>query len=151
MIINCPNCDKKFEIDKKLIPSDGRLLQCGSCNNKWFFKIENNEEKTISTHVFENSKNLSEEVEENISDQIYDEVEPSNNSKKEYTENTNKKNNINFFKVLIVIVISFIALILILETFKVQLSIIIPNIEIVLDNLYQSINDIKLFVLDLIN
>ena len=40
---------------------------------------------------------------------------------------------------------------LILETFKVQLSIIIPNIEIVLDNLYQSINDIKLFALDLIN
>jgi len=151
MIINCPNCDKKFEIDKKLIPSDGRLLQCGSCNNKWFFKIENNEEKTISTRVFENSKNLSEEVEGNLSDEIHDEVEPSNNSKKEFTENTNKKNNINFFKVLIVIVISFIALILILETFKVQLSIIIPNIEIVLDNLYQSINDIKLFVLDLIN
>ena len=53
MIINCPNCDKKFEIDKKLILPDGRLLQCGSCNHKWFFKIENNErnieieEKTI--------------------------------------------------------------------------------------------------------
>ena len=151
MIINCPNCDKKFEIDKKLIPPDGRLLQCGSCNNKWFFKIENNEEKTISTQVFENSKNLSEEVEGSLSDEIHDEVEPSNNSKKEFTENANKKNKINFFKVLIVIVISFIALILILETFKVQLSIIIPNIEIVLDNLYQSINDIKLFVLDLIN
>ena len=151
MIINCPNCDKKFEIDKKLIPSDGRLLQCGSCNNKWFFKIENNEEKTISTRVFENSKNLSEEVEGNLSDEIHGEVELSNNSKKEFTENANKKNKINFFKVLIVIVISFIALILILETFKVQLSIIIPNIEIVLDNLYQSINDIKLFVLDLIN
>ena len=45
MIINCPNCDKKFEIDKKLIPSNGRLLQCGSCNNKWFFKIAINEEK----------------------------------------------------------------------------------------------------------
>ena len=151
MIINCPNCDKKFEIDKKLIPSDGRLLQCGSCNNKWFFKIEKNEEKTISTQVIENSKNLSEEIEGNLSDEIHDEAEPSNNSKKEFTEITNKKNNINFFKVLIVIVISFIAIILILETFKVQLSIIIPNIEIVLDNLYQSINDIKLFVLDLIN
>ena len=65
--------------------------------------------------------------------------------------NLGKKNDANYFKILIVIIISFIALILILETFKVQLSIIIPNIEIVLDNLYQSINDIKLFVLDLIN
>ncbi len=51
MIINCPNCDKKFEIDKKLILPDGRLLQCGSCNNKWFFKIENNEEKNVPTQV----------------------------------------------------------------------------------------------------
>ena len=48
------------------------------------------------------------------------------------------------------IIISFIALILILETFKVQLSLIIPNIEIILDNLYLSINDVKLFILDLI-
>ena len=48
------------------------------------------------------------------------------------------------------IIISFIALILILDTFKAHLSLIIPNIEIILDNLYQSINDIKLFTLDLI-
>ncbi len=151
MIINCPNCDKKFEIDKKLIPVDGRLLQCGSCNNKWFFKIENNEEKTISTQIIENSKNLSEEEEVNLSDEKHDKVEPSNNLKKEFTKKTNKKNNINLFKALIVIVISFIALILILDTFKLQFSLIIPNIEVILDNLYQSINDIKLFILDLIN
>ena len=151
MIINCPNCNKKFEIDKKLIPLSGRLLQCGSCNNKWFFKIENNEQKTISTQVIENNKSLSEEVEENLPDERHDEVDPSNNPKEILAENENKKNSINFFKVLIVIIISFIALILILETFKVQLSTIIPNIEIVLDNLYQSINDIKLFILDLIN
>ena len=61
-----------------------------------------------------------------------------------------KKNDINYLKILIVIIISFIALILILDTFKEQLSLIIPNIEIILDNLYQSINDIKLFILDLV-
>ena len=61
-----------------------------------------------------------------------------------------KKNDINYLKILIVIIISFTALILILDTFKAQLSLIIPNIEIILDNLYQSINDIKLFTLDLI-
>ena len=47
-------------------------------------------------------------------------------------------------------IISFAALILVLDTFKVQISVIIPNIQIILDNLYQSINDIKLFTLDLI-
>ena len=57
---------------------------------------------------------------------------------------------LNYFKILIVAFISFVALILVLDTFKAQLYIIVPNIEIILDNLYQSINDIKLFILDLL-
>ena len=40
MIITCPNCNKKFEIDASLIPSEGRKLQCGSCNNVWIYKFE---------------------------------------------------------------------------------------------------------------
>ena len=38
MIITCDQCLKKFEIDSKLIPDEGRLLQCSSCHNKWFYK-----------------------------------------------------------------------------------------------------------------
>ena len=45
MIIDCPVCNKKFDIDQDLIPTDGRLLQCGSCNHKWFFKLNINEKK----------------------------------------------------------------------------------------------------------
>ena len=46
MIIDCPVCNKKFDIDQDLIPTDGRLLQCGSCNHKWFFKLNINEKKS---------------------------------------------------------------------------------------------------------
>ena len=45
MIITCPSCEKKFEIDQKLIPREGRLLQCGSCSNEWFFKLDIVEKK----------------------------------------------------------------------------------------------------------
>ena len=38
MIITCPSCQKKFELDDNLLPENGRTLQCGSCNYKWFFK-----------------------------------------------------------------------------------------------------------------
>src|SRR6056300_1987131 len=38
MIITCNNCNKKFEVDSRLIPDKGRLLQCASCDHKWFFK-----------------------------------------------------------------------------------------------------------------
>ena len=40
MIITCNNCNKKFDIDSTLIPDKGRLLQCASCDHKWFFKKE---------------------------------------------------------------------------------------------------------------
>ena len=156
MIINCPNCDKKFEIDKKLILPDGRLLQCGSCNHKWFFKIENNErnieieKKTIADPIIDDDKNLSEKKDEDLVEEEHDDIEPTNKTKKEYNEKVQKKYDINYFKILIVAFISFAALILFLDTFKAQISVIIPNIQIILDNLYQSINDMKLFILDLV-
>ena len=156
MIINCPNCDKKFEIDKKLILPDGRLLQCGSCNHKWFFKIENNErnieieKKTIADLIIDDNKNLSEKKEEDLVEEEHDDIEQAKKSKKVYNEKVQKKNDINYFKILIVAFISFVALILFLDTFKSQISVIIPNIQIILDNLYQSLNDMKLFILDLV-
>ena len=45
MIIDCPDCNKKFDIDQNLIPTKGRLLQCGSCNYKWFFELKISNEK----------------------------------------------------------------------------------------------------------
>ena len=42
MIIECPACSKKFNIDEKLIPDEGRLLKCGNCDHTWFFKKEQN-------------------------------------------------------------------------------------------------------------
>ena len=40
MIITCPNCKKKFNIDPTLIPEDGRDLKCGSCDHVWLYKVE---------------------------------------------------------------------------------------------------------------
>ena len=39
MIISCPNCIKKFNIDEKLIPTNGRLLQCSSCKHRWHYDL----------------------------------------------------------------------------------------------------------------
>jgi len=43
MIIECTNCNKKFEVDPELIPEKGRSIQCGSCNHKWFYKKDTQE------------------------------------------------------------------------------------------------------------
>ena len=47
MIITCPNCKKQFKIDISLIPDEGRDLQCGSCNNVWFYKIEEQKNRLL--------------------------------------------------------------------------------------------------------
>ncbi len=156
MIITCPSCNKKFNVDASLIPQKGRVLQCGFCEHKWFFKTENTEEeikvseKKISEPVIEDNNNLSENIKEDIKDEEDHDTVSLKSSKEKLSKKINKKNDINYFKILIVAFISFVALILVLDTFKAQLYIIVPNIEIILDNLYQSINDIKLFILDLL-
>ena len=35
MIINCPNCSKKFQVPDNAIPKAGRTVQCSSCSHEW--------------------------------------------------------------------------------------------------------------------
>ena len=51
MIIDCPWCKKKFEIDPSLIPEKGRLLQCGSCEQTWFFDRKQNDYSKPITNI----------------------------------------------------------------------------------------------------
>ena len=147
MIIECPDCNKKFDIDQNLIPINGRLLQCGACNYKWFFKlniVEKKNEGQIKIKAKSELKINDESKDQPIKNEINTEVEKISTLKKK------KQNKINYLNILLVIIISSIAFILVLETFKNQLTSIFPNINILLDNLYESLRDIKLFTLDLI-
>ena len=154
MIITCPSCEKKFEIDQKLIPSEGRMLQCGSCDHQWFFKIDDPEKKIVNEQILTSEKVEQEEM-DSINPSTNDETK---NSKKEISSEKFSTSNIeqkpkrsyNFLNILLVVIISIIALILILDTFKNNLETVFPNINFLLNNLYQSIEDIKLFIFDLI-
>ena len=156
MIIECINCNKKFEVDPDLIPEKGRSIQCGSCGHKWFYKkdlsetslktdneINNEEEKQEITISKNNTEKLS------IEEEINEEKNLNEVSKEDKPE---KKSNIfnKIISYLIVIIISFVALIIVLDTFKTPLSNIFPNLEIILFNLYETFEDIGLFLKDLI-
>jgi len=149
MIIDCPECNKKFDINQNLIPSKGRLLQCGSCNYKWFFELKisnekfDDEIKSLKNKLPEDTEIIIDEAEATLAEKTEKNVPEKINNKK-------VKNNVNYLSVLLVVIISVVALILILDTFEEQLSLIFPNIKFLLNNLYQSILDIKLFLQDLI-
>ena len=70
MIIICPKCEKKFELDSNLIPENGRTLQCGSCNEVWFFNpsiqqsiTKTKPEITIEDNIKSNVNKLEEKIE----------------------------------------------------------------------------------------
>ena len=154
MIITCPRCQKSFNIDDKLIPIEGRLVKCGACDHTWFFKqtenIENNQNTaTLDTTINEEENREFLRVKQN-KETIKPKVDKTKGSKK-YLPAIKKEKRKNFSKLFLVFLISIIAIVVLIDTFKVPLGYIIPNINFYLDNLYQSLIDIKLFTINLIN
>ena len=154
MIIVCPCDQKSFNIDDKLIPKEGRLVKCGVCNHTWFFKpSENNEKKqdtaTPNTIIKEEENREFIRVKQN-KEAIKPKVGKTKENKK-YLPAIKREKSKNFSKLFLVFLITIIAIVILIDTFKVPLSYIIPNINFYLDNLYQSLIDIKLFTINLIN
>ena len=184
MIINCNNCNKKFNIASNLIPDEGRLLQCASCNHKWFFKKEIKEimENTVSPivkniegkdiNVFDQNtlpnnieinpsdltkKNVKIDAEEEREKKIESNIQKEPEKKIEDNRNEHiyvrakpkKQKNFKILNIFIVAIVSFVAFIIIVDTFKYPIGKVFPNIEFILYNLYESIKDILLFIKDL--
>jgi len=152
MIISCINCNKNFDVNSSLIPSNGRLIECGSCNHKWFFKNElttdNNkisekpiiETKDDDTNKFK-LKNIDLSLNEDAAEQ---------NKKINIKSRTKSYKKNNMLSIILVFIISFISLIILIDTFKSPISTVIPDLELILYSLYETIKDITLFFKDLI-
>ncbi|OCW83453.1 hypothetical protein AKH21_01145 [Pelagibacteraceae bacterium GOM-A5] len=163
MIIECPACSKKFNIDEKLIPNEGRLLKCGNCDHTWFYKKEENLKlETESIKLNEIEENKSEINIEPVDVPIKEskKIRKKISKKSSTKESTSKelvsidKSSVsienNIIKKIFLIIISIIAFILLIDTFKNQISVIFPGIVQMSDSLYQVINDLKLFIKDLV-
>ena len=162
MIIDCSNCSKKFEVNSSLIPANGRTIQCGSCDHVWFYKpqIDTQNDEAISD-VNENQNDsevdislTNKQLDQNHNNQeenkifntneklISDTIEDKNKTKKTFGIS-------KFLSYLLVSIISFIALIIVLDTFKSPLSNIMPGLEIFLYNFFETIKDLYLFIKNL--
>ena len=150
MIISCDQCLKKFEIDSKLIPDEGRLLQCSSCHNKWFYKRDITKKTTVASESQETYENTNEIVVKKNNDiNILSDIDRSEKIKRKHSYKHTKINKLSYLNVILVFIISIAALIILLDTFKNPISLIIPDIEFILNSLYETLKDITLFVQDL--
>ena len=156
MIIQCINCNKKFEVNSNLIPSVGRNIQCGSCNHLWFFKkedeyIENIVKKNHDDEFPIDQIQSSIKIDDNeqISEKPFKQIKKE---KKDFELVKYKQKSFSFSKLLsylIFLIITFIALLIIIDTFKIFLFAIFPNFELIVTNLYEVFKDIGLFIKDL--
>ena len=156
MIISCPSCKKKFEIDANLIPKEGRNLQCGSCLNVWFYKLE---KKISDLENKNNTTDLNEEDDETVIKEDIKKKVPiikkniSENRKDKALVKYEKKTKLSLSNIIgyfFVLILSFVALLIILDTFEPLLLTKFPNLELILFNFYETLLDIYLFIKDLI-
>ena len=159
MIIQCVNCNKKFEIQDKLIPDDGRLLECGSCAHQWHYtpitKLELTDEVQIKTDEVQIKDEPAEQLivkktkkKSKIIEKI-DENDTDNEIDQTNEKITTKEKNISFINFLLVGIISFVAIVILVDTFKNQIAYVIPNISLYINELHEILRDIFLFIADL--
>ena len=166
MIVTCPNCKKKFNIDAALIPEEGRDLKCGSCNHVWLYKMEDVNSKPLTLNENNDNNEIEPDKAETESDRQVEKNQPIHKKINEKDEDINtikfqeKQKTISkdkskntggiFFSYLIVFIITFVALIILLDTLKTPLINLFPGLEIILFNLFETLQDVKLFIIDLI-
>ena len=163
MIITCPCEKKQFKIDSSLIPQEGRELQCGSCERVWFYKPKNESKEPLTLNENISKNKIEPDIEtndkylefsKNLQKEKIIEPEKKNKTSKEIPNKVKKLENENkgskFFSYLIVFIISIVALIILLDTLNTPLINVFPGVEIVLFNLFETLQDIKLFIIDLI-
>ena len=168
MIIECPNCNKKFNLDKKLIPENGRTLKCSSCDHIWHYKIpitesvddlEISEAKNtnLDTNISKIEKKEDEHNEEinteNLTDlnqgvlskdRKEDEEDKENDEDGTKDEIKNEEKQVKIKTILVyitVVIISLLGLIFLLDTFKSYLFYMFPSITTLFDSFYE--NDIS--------
>ena len=169
MIIECPNCNKKFNLDGKLIPENGRTLKCGNCDHIWHYKINLNKNSDVqkisedkNSEIDINTIKKDNKIKEKFNDEDISDINKNVKSEIKVDDSETEKDNerVNYekgvkFKVIfiyfVIFVISLIGLIFLLDTFKYNLSNVFPGIVPLFDSLYETMLDLKLFIKDLVN
>ena len=150
MIIECINCNKKFQVNSELIPEDGRTIQCGSCDHVWFFKKKKQNQSVSLDLKIQNEIII---PSNNTSDGLNDDANLDKDNKTFIEIKKTSRSSFTFIKLLsytLISIISFVGLIILLDTFKSPLYSFFPNLEFILFNLFETLKDIYLFIKDLI-
>ena len=154
MLVNCNSCQKKFLLPDSEVPETGRLLQCGSCGNKWTqYPIKENvvvknirTKKTTKKKKREIRLYSKEYLAKKHGLQIKD-----NTSSSKVSDKKKIKNGLGFYRSLVMIIIF---LIFISGLINLNENLIIrkyPVTEIYINYFFEVFDIIKITILELLN
>ena len=156
MILKCNSCEKKFVVPDKAITASGRLVQCGSCGNKWKeFPVKKevakvaSETKKISKKTMKSLKSKNKRAAKTREISLYS---PEYLAKKHGisldNDNANNNNSLNekipfgFYNSLILFIVTVIALSKGLHFFQDLIVQKLPFTEFYLDYFFENIRNI---------
>ena len=164
MILRCSSCEKKFVVPDQAITAEGRIVQCGSCGNKWkqhpikktinkiTSNIKINDNKTASASITPKIKKKKKKVKKIREINLYS---PEYLAKKhgiKIDEKTPVKNkpakdktkvSFGFYSFLIVSIVTVISILRLLHFAQDIIVERIPISEIYIDYLFESIRNIR--------
>ena len=159
MILSCNSCGKKFIVPDQAITSAGRIVQCGSCGNKWkqfplknetkekIADKKNNDPKkpTVAKIKKQNKKKTKKTREINLYSPEYLKQKHGinlNNVEQNKTQINDKKVSFGFYNSLIVTIVSIILISRGLYFFQDLLAQNLPSSKFYLDYFFESIRNI---------
>ena len=108
-------------------------------NEEYYNKANNDNETNNTNSLIKKNNNIN----------IVNDTDSSKKKERKHLYKHTKNNKLSSLNFILVFIISFAALIVLLDTFKNPISLILPNIEFILQSLYETLRDITLFVQDL--
>lgn len=156
MILSCNLCEKKFVVPDQAISEAGRMVQCGSCGNKWKqFPVKSEAKQITPVKKVDNKKipkksrikkkSVKKTREINLYSPEYLAKKHGivlNNINLDNKSNLNKKVSFGFYNSLILFIVFIITLSKGLHFFKDFIILNLPFTEFYLDYFFESIRNI---------
>ena len=143
MILSCNACGKKFVVPDNAISANGRVVQCGSCGNKWRQFPQKKEVKATIDKSSNFQKSKPQKAKRSIKD--YQQIPPKvsdTKTQKVASSIKNEKVSFGFYSSLIVFIFLIISLSRILYFSEEFIISIFPGVEYYLNYFFESIKNI---------
>jgi predicted Zn finger-like uncharacterized protein len=162
MLLNCNSCKKKFVVPNNAITKLGRLVQCGSCGNKWTqFPTEDTYEKKLDSKKLKFDKIRTTVKKPQSKKNLYTveylqkkhgiTINKSNNTGSKSLPQTKKnKISLGFYSYIIILFVFLISLFGVLELTKGIIILKYPFLEMYINYLYEAFDIVKISILQFV-